>query len=388
MKQSIRDTSAISSRHRRAPKDRGSSDDEDTTAEVPTADEESRDVQLKSDRSSKKRDKSARRDAKSSTVATDDNVPESETKTEKSGDSRQKRKRADDDLEGAYMKRVAREEEKEEQQRFEERQKRSKLSATKIADVSEPAVKPLGASDEAERDAASDAESDQDAPVPQHESITQTGNPDLEQASRTVFLGNVSTTAITDKPALKALKAHLTSFFPSLPASTPPHKIESFRFRSTAYATAVPKKAAFARQELMDATTKSTNAYVVYSTKQASREAAARLNGTVILDRHLRVDEVAHPAKVDHHRCVFVGNLSFVDDESQMKDTGDEAENARKRSKSRLGDVEEGLWRQFGKAGTVESVRVVRDAKTRVSKGFAYVQFTVCPHLLVTITYQ
>jgi nucleolar protein 12 len=85
------------------------------------------------------------------------------------------------------------------------------------------------------------------------------------------------------------------------------------------------------------------------------------------------VDGVAHPAKTDHRRCVFVGNLGFVDDESLLDQGG---ENERKRSKI-PSDIEEGLWRQFGKAGTVESVRVVRDEKTRVGKGFAYVQFEV-----------
>jgi nucleolar protein 12 len=168
----------------------------------------------------------------------------------------------------------------------------------------------------------------------------------------------------------------MASFLPSLPAppeGKPPHKVESLRFRSTAYATALPKKAAFAKKDLMAATTKSTNAYVVYSTAYAAREAAKRLNGTVVLDRHLRVDEVAHPAKTDHRRCVFVGNLGFVDDESLLDQGG---ENERKRSKI-PSDIEEGLWRQFSKAGVVESVRVVRDEKTRVGKGFAYVQFEV-----------
>ena len=127
----------------------------------------------------------------------------------------------------------------------------------------------------------------------------------------------------------------------------------------------------------MDATTKCTNAYLVYSTKVAAREAASRLNGTVVLNRHLRVDSVAHPAKTEPRRCVFVGNLGYVDDESQML-AADEAEGKkRKQKKKEPADVEEGLWREFGKCGAVESVRVVRDQKTRVGKGFAYVQFTV-----------
>jgi len=73
---------------------------------------------------------------------------------------------------------------------------------------------------------------------------------------------------------------------------------------------------------------------------------------------------------VDHRRCVFVGNLGFVDDESNA-----DAEAGEKKKNRPPSDVEEGLWVQFNKAGKVESVRVPRDSKTRVGKGFAYVQF-------------
>ncbi|KAI9687387.1 MAG: Nucleolar protein 12 [Bogoriella megaspora] len=217
---------------------------------------------------------------------------------------------------------------------------------------------------------------------PLHESL-QNGQPDgeLEKSSRTVFLGNVSSLAISSKSSYRTLLVHLSSPLKSLPSKDAAHKIESLRFRSTAYASSLPKKAAFTQKDLMDATTKSTNAYVVYSSQEAARLAAKRLNGTVVLDRHLRADLVAHPAKIDHRRCVFVGNLGFVDDETSSKtykedDSDDETGKKRRSSNHKPpGDVEEGLWREFGKVGQVESVRVVRDAKTRVGKGFAYVQF-------------
>jgi nucleolar protein 12 len=133
----------------------------------------------------------------------------------------------------------------------------------------------------------------------------------------------------------------------------------------------------------MDATTRSTNAYVVYSDPACVRAAVKQLNGTTVLDRHIRVDSVAHPAMVAHRRCVFVGNLGFVDDETvlntKVSSDGKQTTEKKKRTKAPM-DVEEGLWRVFGeKAGKVESVRVVRDAATRVGKGFAYVQFYVCP---------
>lgn len=302
-------------------------------------------------------------------------------------DRKRKRKAAEEDLEGKYMQKLAREEEKEEAERQAERRlKRQKLVTKEKVD------KPAGSEDLDEEDEVSEMSEDDaeeayskipPADVPLHESLAPSRDEtELEKASRTVFLANVSTSAITSKSEKKTLLAHMGSFTADLPApleGKPAHKVESIRFRSTAYAsTALPRKAAYAQKDLMAATTKSTNAYVVYSTAYAAREAVKRLNGTIVLDRHLRVDGVAHPSKTDHRRCVFVGNLGFVDDESMLDQGG---ENERKRSKI-PSDVEEGLWRQFSKAGIVESVRVVRDEKTRVGKGFAYVQFLVRIYLV------
>ncbi|KAF2707691.1 hypothetical protein K504DRAFT_410215 [Pleomassaria siparia CBS 279.74] len=272
-----------------------------------------------------------------------------------------KRKRGskNEELEDVYMQKIAREEAKEEAAAEEQRQKKRKTKA-------------LGEDDAA---GLSGSDDDEAFTIPKHETLTEakgTDEDEIEKAARTVFLSNVSSEAITSKSAKKTLLAHLASFLSDLPdhKSQHPHKVESLRFRSTAFSSSLPKKAAFAKKEVMDATTKSTNAYAVYSTKEAAREASRHLNGTVVLNRHLRVDSVAHPAKVDHRRCVFVGNLGFVDDESAL-----DASEGKKASNRPPSDLEEGLWIQFSKAGKVENVRVVRDSKTRVGKGIAYVQF-------------
>ena len=284
----------------------------------------------------------------------------------------------EDDIEGAYMQCLADEEAKEDTRAQEERGgKRKKVEgggddeilSSEEGDDNKANVRPLLSA------------TDLSSPPPRHETTITNGSTDssLEQAARTVFLGNVSTTAIISRTACNTLATHLSSHFSSLPDSTPTHKISSLRFRSTPYATSsLPKKASFAKKDIMDATTKSTNAYVVYSTALAAREAVLKLNGTVVLNRHLRVDGVAHPSATDHRRCVFVGNLGFVDDESAIRAAEDEENGRTKvRKQKEPADVEEGLWRQFGKAGEVESVRVVRDKTTRVGKGFAYVQFKV-----------
>ncbi|PSR81596.1 hypothetical protein BD289DRAFT_438845 [Coniella lustricola] len=226
-------------------------------------------------------------------------------------------------------------------------------------------------------DAAKD-ESDDEIPV--HESLAEAKQTldEVEKASRTVFLSNVSIEAVNSKKAKRQLLAHLSSCLDK--DATPPQTVESLRFRSIAFSTAaMPKRAAFITKNTMEATTHSVNAYAVYSSAPAAHTACAKLNGTVVLERHLRVDSVAHPAEVDHRRCVFVGNLGFVDDETvlnvKLDEEGKETTEKRKRTRVPM-DVEEGLWRTFNQhAGKVESVRVVRDQVTRVGKGIAYVQF-------------
>ena len=297
--------------------------------------------------------------------------------------SKRKRKRIEDDLEGRYMDQLATQQLVEEKKARPVPKKRREhhRSHSTTGDSYAPGVDDRPASRNVS--SASGEEEDTSLPdIPQHESVVSPKDDlDLEESSRTVFLANVSTMAIKSKNAKKQLMDHLASFTSTLPVVTTKHSIESFRFRSTAFAnTGIPRKAAYAKKELMDTTTKSTNAYAVYTTQVAAREAVKQLNGTIVLDRHLRVDSVAHPAKTDHRRCVFVGNLGFVDDMTNMDAVEDEDNYKRPRKATEPADIEEGLWRHFGKAGTVESVRVVRDKTTRVGKGFAYVQFEVLLH--------
>ena len=300
------------------------------------------------------------------------------TSTKISARKRKRQRNDEEDLEARYLQRLAETEvRRDTQNRHEKRQKAerqpaSSIEASLLRENSRRSSVSSNEPDNGEDDVTSESS------IPQHETVTATTGNEVEKATRTVFLANVSTLALKSKASKKLLLDHLTSFIPSLPASNTPHKVESLRFRSIAFSdSSVPKKAAFAKRDLMDTTTKSMNAYAIYTSAVAAREAVKRLNGTIVLDRHLRVDGVAHPAKTDNRRCVFVGNLGFVDDETAMRDADDTGDK-RKTKKPRVpADVEEGLWRQFSKAGTVESVRVVRDKTTRVGKGIAYVQFEV-----------
>ncbi|KAJ5120551.1 Nucleolar protein 12 [Penicillium bovifimosum] len=311
--------------------------------------------------------------------ASDSEAVEAEEKPMEPQNRKRKRGNAGEDVEETYMRRIAKEEEKDAEKRKSEQAKRLKQT--------EKETEKEGSENEeaSDKESASEGSDDEEtAPAPVHESVAGTAKADeLEKSSRTVFLGNVSTEAIKSKTAKKTLLRHLASFCSTLPESTGPHKVESIRFRSVAFASGggIPKRASFAKREVLDETTPSTNAYAVYTTAQAARKAPSALNGTMVLDRHLRVDSLAHPAEIDHKRCVFVGNLSFIDSE-----TPEEDEKTGKKKKARApADIEEGLWRIFnahtgGKdkknpKQSVEFVRVIRDSTTRVGKGFAYVQF-------------
>ncbi|SPQ17924.1 195ab6e3-3369-4626-bb7a-0cb9584b4d8f [Thermothielavioides terrestris] len=292
------------------------------------------------------------------------------TSQEEGRKRKRKQRDGDEDFEAKYLERLADDEAPS--------GKRRKADATEKTAAAEDAGRVSREGDD-ERMAGMEEDESSVGEAPVHESLT-TGpvETELEKANRTVFLSNVSIEAITSRKAKKMLLHHLSSVLDK--KADPPQKVQSIRFRSIAFATTgIPKRVAYIKKSLLEATTKSTNAYVVYSTAAAARLAVAQLNGTVVLDRHLRVDSVAHPAPVDHRRCVFVGNLGFVDDETvystKIDKEGKEITEKRKRTKTPM-DVEEGLWRVFGEeAGKVESVRVVRDAATRVGKGFAYVQF-------------
>ncbi|OTB06532.1 hypothetical protein M426DRAFT_72286 [Hypoxylon sp. CI-4A] len=296
-------------------------------------------------------------------VASETSEAEQESLAPQKKDRKRKRKDEHDDLEDRYMRKLV--EDAEEENPFD---KRRKGEAGQVIS------------------GENEGDSDEDESPLVHETLLEKtedhADVEVDKANRTLFLGNVSAEAITSSKAKKLLTSHLSSPLSTLDAESGPHKVESIRFRSTAFSTGgMPKRAAFITKSVMSATTKSSNAYVVYSTPLAARTALKALNGSIILDRHMRVDSVAHPTAVDHRRCVFVGNLGFVDDETVLNVNAEGETTTKKRTKVPA-DIEEGLWRTFSQhAGKVESVRVPRDPKTRVGKGFAYVQFYDANHV-------
>eukprot|EP00871_Galdieria_phlegrea_P005318 jgi/Galph1/5788/GphlegSOOS_G4498.1 len=137
----------------------------------------------------------------------------------------------------------------------------------------------------------------------------------VERMNRTIFVGNVP---------VNTKRAKLASFFKQCG----------------------PKNAVLSGELLSERD--SMNAYVVFQSADAVTKALS-LNGTVFQNKHLKVDRAQTPRQ-SQDRSVFVGNLPF--------------------------DVEEEeLFEAFSAFGAIEYVRVVRDKKTGLGKGFGYVCF-------------
>ncbi|KAG0166992.1 Nucleolar protein 12 [Apophysomyces sp. BC1034] len=158
-----------------------------------------------------------------------------------------------------------------------------------------------------------------------------------EKTERTVFLGNVPVEC-SEKSGEKELKNKFREF----------GEIESLRFRSVAFSQLMSRKGAFIGKKLHDDRSV-MNAYIVYKEKDAV-EKALTMNGQLFMKKHLRVDSAATAKQHDRKRSVFLGSLPF--------------------------DLEEeALWDHFKDCGEIQSVRIVRDNKTNIGKGFGYVQF-------------
>ena len=135
-------------------------------------------------------------------------------------------------------------------------------------------------------------------------------------------------------------------------------EIESVRLRSLPVENpALPKKASIAMGKI-DGRRETCNAYVVFKSKE-SVPAAVRKDGAAFGDEghRIRVDEARPPGEGGRvHKVrlsVFVGNVPFHAEEEQLR-------------------------RHFEKCGEITNLRIVRDPKTLVGKGFAYVTFTDC----------
>lgn len=170
--------------------------------------------------------------------------------------------------------------------------------------------------------------------------LTDKRNPDKkeenekEKLTRTIFVGNIP---------IKSKKKNIKALFKDCGV------IESIRFRSVPLdAPNKNRKIAVVKQEV-HADRMSMNCYVVFDCRNSCKR-AMKLNNKVHEGLTLRVDW-ADSKPEDTAQTVFVGALPFGIEDERVREF-------------------------FQDCGSIEYVRVVRDRKTNVGKGIAYVKFT------------
>ncbi|OCT62107.1 hypothetical protein XELAEV_18043190mg [Xenopus laevis] len=152
---------------------------------------------------------------------------------------------------------------------------------------------------------------------------------------RTVFVGNL--------PA-DCTKQTLTSLFKEF------GPIESLRFRSVARAEANLSRKVATIQRKVHPKRNNINAYVVFKDESSASKALMRNGAEVGSGFHIRVDMASKSSSHDNKRSAFVGNLPY--------------------------DIEEeSIRKHFSQCGDVQGVRIIRDQKTGIGKGFGYVLF-------------
>ncbi|NWR71426.1 RBM34 protein, partial [Centropus unirufus] len=152
---------------------------------------------------------------------------------------------------------------------------------------------------------------------------------------RTVFVGNLPVTCTSQE--LKSLfKAY--------------GQIKSIRFRSLVPAEDTLSKKLAGIKRKVHPNLKVINAYIVFK-EECDAIKALKENGTEIASGfHIRVDIASKATSHDNKRSVFLGNLSY--------------------------DISDAAVREhFSVCGGVVAVRIVRDKKTGLGKGFGYILF-------------
>ncbi|XP_075677354.1 uncharacterized protein LOC142645293 [Dermatophagoides pteronyssinus] len=170
--------------------------------------------------------------------------------------------------------------------------------------------------------------------IPESNDDDNSEKQDSEKQMRTLFIGNL--------PAnfpMKNLKKILEQY----------GKVISIRIRCVAPAKiTLSKKVAFLSNQI-NSNKKTVNAYVVFKQSESVQK-ALELNGTKFEEHTIQVDSLENDRHYDHSKSLFLGNLSFKTTEDELREF-------------------------FNECGEIKSVRIVRDSKTGIGKGFGYVNF-------------
>ena len=197
------------------------------------------------------------------------------------------------------------------------------------------------------------------------------GNEDLsavqiaERKKRTVFVGNIP----VDLPPKK-----LWYVFKNC------GKIEKIWFRSIAPSTMITDRRNVVKGKMIGNQKNNKNAYILFA-DASSVEEALKLNNHPISNSdfsevfHLRVDRDEKKAD-DFNSTIFVGNLPFIINEEDLRKhfagvrvrvDADKDESNEKTERSSTPT--------FQKLGNIVNIRIIRDKRTLIGCGVAFVQF-------------
>jgi len=159
---------------------------------------------------------------------------------------------------------------------------------------------------------------------------------DKEQEERTIFIGNLPSNV--SKKTLNGIFAKIG-------------KIETIRLRGAARPDLKTTKKQAIIQRSFHENRHNIIAYIRYTDIETAKK-ALKLNGSKIEENIIRVDLACgnEDSNVDQSKAIFVGNLGFSTEEQTVHE-------------------------HFEKCGEIISVRIVRDSKTGIGKGFCYVNF-------------
>lgn len=159
----------------------------------------------------------------------------------------------------------------------------------------------------------------------------------LEIDKRTLFIGNLPV-------GLK--RKQLRKLFQDY------GKIASLRFRSVAISDLKLGRKICLKTNKINENALNKNAYIVFEHEECLDKALSK-NGSMVNDRCIRVDKVVksrQQVKDDSKNSIFIGNIPFAATEEEVRAA-------------------------LVQCGEIEYVRLLRDAKTNIGKGFGYVKF-------------
>ncbi|XP_019865182.1 RNA-binding protein 34 [Aethina tumida] len=159
-----------------------------------------------------------------------------------------------------------------------------------------------------------------------------------EDLAKTIFIGNIPLAKTLDLTK-KQIKQHFRQY----------GIISTIRLRGISVADPKTSKKIAAIKSEINPKRKTVNGYIKFAKEEDAKKAVEQ-NGKLFNDHHLRVHLLDSSEKPDETKAIFIGNLSF------------EAE-------------EDDLWKIFEPCGPIDSIRIVRDRKTGMGRGFAYVNF-------------